>query len=118
MNSDVLLQSHLKTLKLPTILQEYARAARQCAQQDRSFQEFLLYLVELEVAERHRKACERRLKQAGFPTVKEIAEWFSMKPSTIYGYAANSRIPCIRIGGRIRFIRDDVLRWIEARTEE
>jgi|TARA_Y100000310_G_C20522214_1_gene734234 DNA replication protein DnaC len=75
MKSDVLLKSHLKTLKLPTILQEYARAARQCAQEDRSFEDFLLYLVELEVAERHRKACERRLKQAAFPTAKEIADF-------------------------------------------
>ena len=41
MSVELLLKSHLKTLKLPTILQEYARAARQCAQEDRSFEEFL-----------------------------------------------------------------------------
>ena len=56
MSIDLLLKSHLKTLKLPTILQEYARAARQCAQENRSFEEFLHYLVELEVAQRQRKA--------------------------------------------------------------
>ena len=44
MSVDLLLKSPLKTLKLPTILQEYARAARQCAQEDRSFEEFLHYL--------------------------------------------------------------------------
>ena len=59
MSVDLLLKSHLKTLKLPTILQEYPRAARQCAQEDRSFEDFLHYLVELEVAERQRKACQR-----------------------------------------------------------
>jgi len=75
MSVDLLLKSHLKALKLPTILQEYARAARQCAQQDRSYEEFLHYLAELEVAERQRKACQRRLKEAGFPTEKEIADF-------------------------------------------
>ena len=79
MSVELLLKSHLKTLKLPTILQEYARAARQCAQEDRSFEEFLHYLVELEVAERQRKACQRRLKEAGFPTEKEIAD-FDFRP--------------------------------------
>ena len=75
MSIDLLLKSHLKTLKLPTILQEYARAARQCAQEDRSFEDFLHYLVELEVAQRQRKTCQRRLKEAGFPTEKEIADF-------------------------------------------
>ena len=75
MSVELLLKSHLKTLKLPTILQEYARAARQYAQEDRSFEEFLHYLVELEVVERQRKACQRRLKEAGFPTEKEITDF-------------------------------------------
>ena len=75
MSIDMLLKSHLKTLKLPTILQEYARAARQCAQENRSFEDFLHYLVELEVAQRQRKACLRRLKEAGFPTEKELADF-------------------------------------------
>ena len=47
MSIDLLLKSHLKSLKLPTILQEYPRAARQCAQENRSFEEFLHYLAEL-----------------------------------------------------------------------
>ena len=75
MSIDMLLKSHLKTLKLPTILQEYTRAARQCAQENRSFEGFLHDLAELEVAQRQRKACQRRLKEAGFPTEKEIADF-------------------------------------------
>ena len=31
MNENVLLDSHLKTLKLPTFLREYGQTARQCA---------------------------------------------------------------------------------------
>jgi len=57
MSVDLLLKGPLKTLKLPTILQEYPRAARQCAQENRSVEDFLHYLVELEVAQRQRKAC-------------------------------------------------------------
>ena len=51
MKSHVLLESCLKELKLPTILREYGRAARQCAQEDRGYEAFLQHLAELEVAE-------------------------------------------------------------------
>ena len=70
MSIDLLLKSHLKTLKLPTILQEYARAARQCAQEDRSFEDFLHYLVELEVAQRQRKPVSDDSKKPDFPRKK------------------------------------------------
>jgi len=75
MKSHVLLDSCLKELKLPTILREYGRAARQCAQEDRGYEAFLQHLAELEVAERRRKATERRFKQAGFPMEKEIPDF-------------------------------------------
>jgi DNA replication protein DnaC len=73
MNSEILLKSHLKSPKLPPILTEYPRAARQCAQEERSYESFLLYLADLEVAERQRKAVARRIKQAGFPAEKDLA---------------------------------------------
>jgi hypothetical protein len=75
MKNHVLLESCLKELKLPTILREYRRAARQCAQEDRGYEAFLEHLVELEVAERRRKATQRRFKEAGFPMEKEIADF-------------------------------------------
>jgi len=69
--------------------EEYSRAARQCAQEDRSFEEFLHYLVELEVAQRQRKACQRRLKEAGFPSEKEIAD---------FDFATRVLVPfCVRV---------------------
>jgi DNA replication protein DnaC len=72
MKSQVLLESHLKSLKLPTFVREYERTARQCAQEDKDYAEFLLCLAGMEVAERQRKAVQRRLKQAGFPAEKEL----------------------------------------------
>ncbi len=81
MKSQVLLDSHLKTLRLPTFLREYEKTARQCAEADMGHAEFLFCLAEMEVAERHRKATERRLRQAGFPAEKELSSFdFSSVP--------------------------------------
>lgn len=48
-------------------------------------------------------------------TADEVADWLRFRPSTIYAWAASGKLPCVRLGGRIRFLRCDVLRWIEAR---
>ena len=45
----VLLGHHLKKLKLPTILAEYEKQARQCAEQGFDYPRYLLRLVELEL---------------------------------------------------------------------
>ncbi len=75
MKSYVLLDSHLKTLKLPTFHREYKKTARQCGEEDKKYEDFLLCLAELEVAERQRKATHRRLRQAGFPAEKELSDF-------------------------------------------
>ena len=52
----VLLAHHLKALKLPTILREYEKVARQCAAEGVDFTVFLLRLLEAELIEReHRR---------------------------------------------------------------
>ena len=48
----LLLAHHLKTLKLPTFLREYAKLARQCAAEGRDHVQFLARLVELELIDR------------------------------------------------------------------
>ncbi|MCP4666520.1 MAG: ATP-binding protein [Deltaproteobacteria bacterium] len=81
MKSYVLLDSHLKTLKLPTFQREYKKIASQCGEENKNYEDFLLGLSELEVAERRRKATKRRLHQAGFPAEKELADFeFSSVP--------------------------------------
>ena len=42
MKSRVLLDSHLKSLKLPTFAREYERTGRQCSEEDKDYAEFLL----------------------------------------------------------------------------
>ena len=71
----LLLHNYLKTLKLPTFTREYAAVARQCAQHNASYEAFLQQLAELEVQHRQAQAIERRIKQAGFPLVKELSDF-------------------------------------------
>lgn len=80
--STVLLEHHLKTLKLPTMLREYAKVAATCAQQNVAHAGFLTQLTELELIERERRAAERRLKAARFPAHKTLDGFdFAAQPS-------------------------------------
>jgi DNA replication protein DnaC len=56
----VLLQHHLKKLRLPTFNSEYAKLARQCAAEGKDHAQYLLRLCELELIERERRMIERR----------------------------------------------------------
>ncbi len=68
----LLLEHHLKTLRLPTILREYDRVARQCAAEKADFPRYRLRLTELELLDRDRRAIERRIRQARFPVIKSL----------------------------------------------
>jgi len=68
----LLLEHHLKALRLPTILREYDKVARQCATEKVDFPRYLLRLTELELLDRDRRATERRIRQAKFPVVKSL----------------------------------------------
>ena len=73
--STVLLKHHLKALKLPTVLAECEKVAQRCSAENVDHLGFLLQVVELELIERERKAAERRLKAARFPTPKTLDEF-------------------------------------------
>lgn len=80
--SVVLLQHHLKTLKLPTILSECQKIATRCAKDNVDHLGFLLQLCELELIDREKRAAERRLKAARFPTHKTMENFdFAAQPS-------------------------------------
>jgi len=68
----VLLQHHLKKLKLPTFQSEHVKLARQCAAEGKDHVQYLLRLCELELIERERRMIERRIKAAKFPTTKSL----------------------------------------------
>jgi len=68
----LLLEHHLKALKLPTVLREYAGQAEACAKERVDYPGYLLRLVERELLDRERRAADRRLRDARFPVVKTI----------------------------------------------
>ena len=45
-------------------------------------------------------------------TVKELSARLSIKPSTLYLWAAHDKIPCRKIHGLIRFDWDEILHWL------
>ncbi len=49
--------------------------------------------------------------------VREVAELLRFNQKTVYEMAAAGRLPCIRIGGRLRFHPGDLTKWLEARKE-
>lgn len=68
----VLLAHHLKQLKLPTVLREYDKVARECARDGVDHPRYLLRLLELELIDRERRTVERRIRAARFPAVKSF----------------------------------------------
>jgi DNA replication protein DnaC len=68
----LLLEHHLKQLRLPTFLREYDKVARQSAVEQATYAAYLLRMAELELLERERRAIERRIRQARFPVVKTM----------------------------------------------
>jgi DNA replication protein DnaC len=68
----ILLDHRLKSLRLPTVLREYGKLARQCAKEGHDHVQFLARLVELEMIDRERRMIERRIKAAKFPAVKSL----------------------------------------------
>ena len=81
MMNPVLLHSYLKALRLPTFVKEYPQLARQCGEQNKEYEEFLLQLAEREVQTRESNAIKRRIHEASFPAVKELSDFeFSAVP--------------------------------------
>src|SRR6266581_6759494 len=80
--SMVLLRHHLKALRLPTIGTECEKVAHQAAADNADHLTYLLQLTELELLEREKRAAERRLKAARFPTIKTLDRFdFTARPS-------------------------------------
>ena len=46
-------------------------------------------------------------------TVKELSAWLNTKPSTLYLWASENKIPCRRIYGLVRFDPDAIQAWLK-----
>ena len=45
-------------------------------------------------------------------TIKDLARQLQIKPSTLYAWAAQGKIPCRKIHGVLRFNPDDIDHWM------
>jgi DNA replication protein DnaC len=68
----LLLKANLKQLRLPTMLAEWEKLAREAADRDEPYDAYLLRLTELEVAARTANAIAARIRVAGFPVLKDF----------------------------------------------
>ena len=93
----ILLEHHLKKLKLPTFLREYEKLARWCAAEGLDHVRFLARSVELEMIDRERRLVERRIRQAGCPVVKQLESFdFKAIPSL-------NKMPLSQTGSKLLF---------------
>jgi DNA replication protein DnaC len=80
--STLLLEHHLKVLKLPTFVRDYKAVAAVCAQERCDYPAFLLRLAERELLDRERRAAERRIRDARGPVIKTLDTFdFAAQPS-------------------------------------
>jgi DNA replication protein DnaC len=81
-NQNMLLRANLKQLKLPTIGAEFEKLAREAADANEGYEQYLLRLTELEVAARATNAVQARMRAAGFPVPKDFDTFdFTAVPS-------------------------------------
>ena len=50
--------------------------------------------------------------------VKELSLFLKIKPSTLYSWVAQAKIPHVRVNGLIRFDRKAIDRWLESFQQE
>jgi DNA replication protein DnaC len=76
------LESHLRELRLPSILREYERTAQDAAKGNTSHEAYLLRLCALEVSDRETRGFAKRVREAKFPSRKTLADFdFPAMPS-------------------------------------
>jgi DNA replication protein DnaC len=75
MSENMLLETYLKSLRLPTFLANYRKVAEEAAQANHTYDRFLLALAEQEIAQRERNRIARCIKGAHFPVLKELADF-------------------------------------------
>jgi len=81
-NKHMLLRVNLKQLKLPAMGAEYEKLAREAADANEDYEQYLLRLTELEVAARASNAVQARIRAAGFPVIKDFDTFdFTAVPS-------------------------------------
>jgi len=61
-------------------------------------------------------SCGKMTHESRMLIAIEVALWLRVTPGTVYAWAAAGKIPCVRLGGAVRFVHSDIERWIHKRT--
>lgn len=75
MANQLLLETHLKQLRLPSFLENYQSLAQEAARNNLPYERYLLGLAQEEVGRRERNTIERCIRQAHFPVLKELSDF-------------------------------------------
>lgn len=95
MATQLLLETHLKQLRLPSFVENYQSLAQDAARNNLPYERYLLALAQEEVGRRERNTIERSIRQAHFPVLKELADFDFTAVSTL----AQPRILDLAQGG-------------------
>ena len=74
MNSpqNMLLESYLKKLKMPQAAKVYLAMAREAENNNLSYEQYLLGVLEQEISQRENNRIHRGIRQASFPVIKTL----------------------------------------------
>jgi DNA replication protein DnaC len=87
MEANLLLETYLKQLRLPSFLKCYRQFAADAVQNNEDYGRYLLALAEQEVRQRQENMHQQRIQQARFPLRKELADFdFSAVPTLNKAY--------------------------------
>ena len=78
----MLLEAYFKKLKMPQAAKTYESLAREAAENNLGYEEYLLGVLEQEVHQRENNRIQRGIRQAGFPVIKTLENFdFKAIPS-------------------------------------
>lgn len=46
--------------------------------------------------------------------IRQLAEYLNVKPATLYAWAAQGKIPSLKLHGLLRFRQDEIDQWLES----
>lgn len=78
----MLIQSYFKQLKMPQASKVYQSMAREAEDNNLSYEEYLLGVLEQEITQRESNRIQRGIRQANFPIIKTLDSFdFKVVPS-------------------------------------
>jgi DNA replication protein DnaC len=71
----MILETYLKTLRVPAVAQQYRKLAAEAAQNNQTYEQFLVAVMAQEVQNREENTRKNRIQQARFPMRKTLSQF-------------------------------------------